>query len=247
MPSPPIPWQEGDLAAYAISRERRITGSRTPGVVGEVDRLLPPHRDAIGAVNLGDSDNPVTTDDDALVADLGFESSQVQVNSDPSQPYDPDVWPLPTPKPLRGALQAVPEAASAAAGSSSYGSRGNPVLRSKRESAAAAAAAAALTADKACKNIPAWARLATPPPAGGAIHRRSSGGGGGVGSGGGNGLAAARGGASRRDAVVRGEMKVFGEGGGGGLTGGPQTKPRRGSRGESHECSVRRGGRGCAF
>ena len=245
MPSPPIPWQEGDLAAYAISRERRITGSRTPGVVGEVDRLLPPHRDAVGAVNLGDSDNPVTTDDDALVADLGFESSQVQVNSDPSQPYDPDVWPLPTPKPRRGALQAVPEAASAAAGSSSYGSRGNPVLRSKRESAAAAAAS--LTADKARKNIPAWARLATPPPAGGAIHRRSSGGGGGVGSGGGNGLAAARGGASRRDAVVRGEMKVFGEGGGGGLTGGPQTKPRRGSRGESHECSVRRGGRGCAF
>ncbi|CAN0437911.1 unnamed protein product [Ascophyllum nodosum] len=27
--------EEGDLAAYAISRERRITDSRTPGVVGE--------------------------------------------------------------------------------------------------------------------------------------------------------------------------------------------------------------------
>ena len=81
----------------------------------------------------------------------------------------------------------------------------------------------------------------------GVIHRRSNGGGGGAGSGGGNGLAAARGGASRRDAVVRGEMKVFGEGGRGESIGGPQTKPRRGSRGESHECSFRRGGRGCAF
>ena len=187
----------------------------------------------------------MTTDDDALVADLGFKSSQVQVNSDPSQPYDPDVWPLPTPKPLRGALQAAPEAASAAAESSSYGSRGNPVSRSKRESAAAAVAS--LAEEKARKSLPAWARLATPPPPGGVIHRRSNGGGGGVGSGGSTGLAAARGGASRRDAVVRGEMKVFGEGGGGGLTGGPQTEPRRRSSGESHECSARRGGKDGRF
>ena len=186
----------------------------------------------------------MTTDDDALDADLRFKSSQVQVNSDPSQPYDPDVWPLPTPKPLRGAQQAAPEAASAAAESSSYGSQGNPVSRSKRESAAAAAA---LAEEKARKSLPAWARLATPPPPGGVIHRRSNGGGGGIGSGGSTGLAAARGGASWRDAVVRGEMKVFGEGGGSGLTGGPQTEPRRRSSGESHECSARRGGRGCAF
>ena len=185
--------------------------------------------EGVGGGDLGDSDNLATRDNDALVAPLGFESSQVQVKSDPSQPSNPDVCPLPTPKPLRGALQAAPEAASAAEESSSYGSRGSPVSRSERESAAAAAA---LTAEKARQSLPAWARLATPSPAGGAIHRRSSGGEGVVGSGGGNGLAAARGGASRRDAVVRGEMMVFGEGGGGGLIGGPQMKPRRGSRGE---------------
>ena len=241
---PPIPWQEGDLATHAISRERRITGSRKSGVVGGVDRLLPPHRDAVGAVNRGDGDNPATTDNDALVAALGFESSQVRVDSDPSQPSDPDVCPLPTPKPLSGALRAVPEAASAAEESSSYGSRSNPVSRSERESAAAAAA---LTAEKARESLPAWARLGTPPPAGGVIHWRSNGGGGGVGSGGGNGLASATGGASRRDAVVRGEMMVLGKGGEGGLICGPQMKPRRESRGEPHECSFSRGGRGCAF